>query len=485
MPGLRITTGAVAGPSAVNRAPSGTWFVTGLTERGPANEAVIVTSLGDFIAKFGNRPAFGSLYDAIELFFQEGGTRAHVVRVVGAAATTGALATPLVDNHGTPAPTLQFAARGPGAWSSGLSVEVLEGSVEDTFTVKVRYQGSIVKTYANLRSPQDAVARMMGDAWVSVTDMGSATTAPNNNPVPVGPVTLTAGTDDRNAVTSSTYVAALGKFEGRFGDGAVSIPGLGDGVHEGLIAHAAAYNRIAILATARNTDKEDLLALAASYDERRAGLFAPWVRVPNGVGGIRAISPEGYIAAARARAHESVGPWRAGAASIASAQWVVAPDEVYEQTVSDELDEGRVNAIVSWIGGVENYGWRSLSVDETNWGLLSGADTLNRVVTALYDVVRPRVFDTIDALGQLLATIEGAIEGVLRPLASVGGLYPWIDPITQEQRDPGYSITVNSSNNPTSSLAQNRVFADVKIRVSPTAALITLSVSKAGVTAQL
>jgi hypothetical protein len=484
MPGVKVLTGAVAGPSGPARAPSARYFVVGLAQRGPVDRAVRISSLAEYEKIFGSRPTYGSLYDDVRLFFEEGGGQAYVIRTVGAAATTGSLASPLVDRAVSPVATLQVTATGPGAWSSDITVQVLAGSIDDTFTMRIRYLGEIVESWANLRNPQEAVSRSARSNWVRVTDLASATAAPNNNPAVVAATALSAGTDDRGAVTAATHVAKLPLFERGFGDGAVAIPGAGDASHAGLILHADAYNRTAILSTARGTIKADLLDLAASLDAERAGLFAPWVKVPDGFGGTRSIPPDGYIAAGRARAHEATGPWRAAAGDITRSRYVVAPDQSFERADSDELDSGKVNIIIGVNGGAKNYGYRSLSDDTLNFGYLTGADVLNRVVTAAEAQLEGFVFGVIDAKGHLLASIEGTLEGIVKPMADLNGLYPWIDEETGEQLDPGYKIDTQTVNT-RETAAANEVYASLAIRVSPVGALVFLTVTKAGVLARL
>lgn len=477
-----VTTGAVAGPSTSTRAPSSTYFAVGLAERGPTTGAEKITSLQDFVDVFGDRPAFGNLYDDVRTFFEEGGARAYIARVVGPAATTGALAAPLQDRADPQVSTLQVTAKGAGQWSSRVSVSIADGSIEDTFTLRILFDGVIVESYVNLRSPQEAVSRAASSDWVTVSDLASATVAPDNNPaVTVAPVALAAGTDDRASVNASVQVAALARFTDNLGDGAVAIPGGGDAVHDGLIAHANAYYRTAILSTARGTDVEDLVALASSYDEPRAGLFAPWVRIPDGFGGARAIPPDGYIAGVRARAIESVGPWQAPAGERARFRFVAAADQVFSDADSSTLDAGKVSAIL----GNRLYGWRSLSEDTVNWYLLTSADVLNHITVRSRDAVASDVFATIDAKGHLLASISGKLEGIVAPIASAGGLFPWIDENTLEMLDPGYKIVANGSNNPRAAAAAHRVFADVGIRPSPSAAMVFLSVTNAGILARL
>jgi hypothetical protein len=485
MPGVVVTTGAVAGPSTPTRAPSSTYFVAGQAERGSTDAAVLVQSFAEFVDQFGALTTYGTLYNDVKTYFQEGGARAYVTRVVGPAATKGALASPLMDQAGTPLATLSVTAASAGAWSSRVSVKVLAGAVAGTFRIQVLFDGVLVKDYTNLHSPQEAVSRVNADSrYIRLADAGSATVAPNNNPAAVGPLTLTAGTDDRASITSTHYVAALTRFEKGLGDGAVAIPGIGESVHAGLIAHANDNNRIALLVCAQSTDKATLIATAAALDAPRAGLFAPWIRVPDGYGGAKAISPEGFVAAARAKAHELTGPWRAAAGEGSRASYVVAPDQQFTVADANDLDGSKVNVIRTIASTVRLYGWRSVAADVDNWGYLTGAEVVNRVVTEAEKQLEQYVFGVIDSSGHLLATIRGTLVGIVLPMARAGGLFARYDR-DGAQLDPGYSVVTDSTINPVSSLATNTVLANVGIRVSPVAAQVQLTVTKAAVTAAL
>jgi hypothetical protein len=485
MPGVSVTTGTISGPSAPARAPSSTYFVAGLLDRGPTDKPVKVFSFAQFQRLYGDRPSYGSLWDDVRMFFQEGGTQACVLRIVGPAATTGALATPLADRAVTPDDTLNVAAANAGAWSTHVSVKVLDGATAATFRLQVLFDGIVVEDYSALSSPQAAVSRVNAtSSYVRLADAASASTAPTNNPVAVGPVALAAGTDDRASVITSSYTGALDKFVRGLGDGAVALPGIGQSVHAALIAHADANNRLAILANGRGDSQTTLASYAASLDAKRAGLFAPWVQVPDGFGGTRPISPEGYVAACRARAHESVGPWRAAAGEIAKARYVVAPDQEFTAAAANDLDASKVNIIRTIANAVRLYGWRSLSADTDNWALLTGADVINRIVVEAEKQLEPFVFDTIDSSGHLLATIGGTLTGIVIPMANAGGLYALRD-VDETLLDPGYAVNVSDSINPNTSLALNQIFAELGVRVSPSAAQVHLMVSKAGVTAAL
>lgn len=487
MPGVVVTTTAVAGPSAPTRAPSSTYFTVGQAERGATSRAVLVTSFAEFTAQFGDRTTYGALWDDVRAYFEEGGTRAYVTRVVGPAATTGALSSALMDQASTPVATLNVTAANPGAWSSGLGVRVLAGTTANTFRLQVLFGGVVVRDYSNLRSPQEAVSRVNSDPlnhYVRLADAASATAAPDNNPAPTAVLTLTAGTDDRASITATHYTAALALFTKPLGDGAVAIPGIGSTVHAALIGHADANNRIALLSAARGANQTTLSGLADSADAKRAALYAPWVRVSDGYGGTRAISPEGYVAAVRAKAHESEGPWKAAAGEISKGRYVVAADEEFDSVKAGELDAARVNVIRTVAGSVRVYGARSTSSDD-NWGYITNADVVNRVVVACEQVLEPYVFATIDSSGHLLATMRGSLIGVVQPMADARGLFALVNPVTGDVVDPGYSVTTDETINPVASLALNQVYARVGVRPSPTASMVYLTVTKAGVTAAL
>lgn len=480
--GVTVTRTAAAGSLYPIPVPSASYFVVGLAERGSSTDVVRVTSLAQFEVAFGARPSYGNLYDDIAMFFSEGGGEAYVARVVGPAATEGALATPLLDRAGTPVNTLQVTAKGAGAWSSGVTVQIADGSVANTFTIIVSYLSVEVERFQNLATPADAVLKTSGSVWVKVTNLASASVAPSNNPAVSGPTTLSAGNDDRAAVDATDLVAALARFGPQYGDGAVAIPGGGDGTHAGLIAHAEANSRTAILATSRGVTANQLSTLANSLDSEFAGLFAPWVLTRDLYGGTVAIPPDGYIAAVRARAHREIGPWAAPAGERSRSNIVVGPDQIFDNASANALEEAKVNPILPAISGARLYGWRSLSSDAPNWRLLTGIDVINRIVVAAQTDLKDLLFETIDAKGHLLARVEGILVGIVAPMAEAGGLYPWIEVDASgsvSQLDAGYVVTTDPSREVASA---NRVEATVAVRVSPTGALIMLTVTKVGVT---
>lgn len=484
MPGVNVTTNVRSGPSAGAQPPSGQFFLVGVFERGSVTDAVRVRSIAELNRYFGSSNTYGVGYDQAATFFNEGGNQAYIARVVGSAAETGTLS--LVDRAATPVATLTVNAANPGAWSNNLTVEISDGPTTGTFRMTLRLNGAIVEDYNNLTSPDDAVLKFTGSPYVTVVNAGSTTAAPNNNPVVQAATSVGAGDDDRASITSNDYIAALDKFVPSFGDGAVAIPGqTGAAIFDALINHAETNNRIALLASARGASVANLQSDVASLNSEYAGLFAPWVIIP-GASAItnKAISPEGYVAAVRARAHAQVGPWRAPAGQFAMATYVLDVDQAFNSYDADLLDDSRVSVIRNVNGSVRLYGWRSTSTDTDDWAYLKDRDTINRIVVASEGALEQYVFEVIDGQGRLQQAINATLVGILDPMAQAGGLFAIYDAEGNET-DPGYIIDTSSSINPLSSLAQGQVNATIAARISPTGALVNLVITKVGLLAAL
>ena len=477
MPGVQITTVASGAQSAALSAASGQFFVVGLAERGNSTEAVLVRGLADFEALFGARTTYSMLYDTIKVFFEEGGEQAYVARVVGEDATEGFVS---VNDTATPSPvpTVQFTATSAGAYSSGLVVRVADGALPDTKKITVLFDGSPVEVRNNLATPAAIVAAFSASSFVNAVDLASATAAPDNLPAN-GDFTLSAGTDDRAAVLAADYIAALDRFGEGLGDGAVAIPGLGSTVHDGLIAHVEANNRIALLSLDVDSDAAETSLAALALNSDAAGLFTPWVEISDNAGGRRAISPEGYVAGVRARAHSQVGAWRPPAGGIAESVSILGLVTNYSTDEANSLDADKVSVIRKISNTYRLYGWRSLSIDQANFGYLNARDLLNRIVVESGARLEQYVFAPVDARGQTLAAINAELVGILEPIRQAGGLYERTTDDGQ-QIDNGYLVETGSSVNTAESLANNIIRARVSIRVSPIGALISLTIVKVG-----
>lgn len=487
--GVKVSTGLFSGGVPL-QAPSGTYFVAGLTERGSTTKAVELLSMLDYQKYLGSRVTYGTLYDDLTTFFAEGGSHAYVARVVGDSATLGTVT--LNDRAGSPLPTLRIDANSPGVYSSRLSYSVQDGPNSGTFELQILLDGIIVEDYLNLTSVDDAVNKLRTSNYVVLTNLGSTSAGVLALPSLTGsPVTLSAGADDRGSVTDSTRVAALNTlFPSTLGDGAAAIPGVSTTtVQTGLAAHALANNRIALLSAPQGTSVSGLKSLATAVSalsgSEYVGLFAPWVRVTDGSGGTRAISPEGYVAACRNRAHEQDGPWRMPAGEIASAKYLLDLDQSFSDDDIDALDLASVNGIKFVGKSIRLYNWRSTSTDLADYALLKSRDLLNYLSIRGKSALEPIVFLNIDNRGQTLARAREDIVSLMEPIRSAGGVYENYDTDGTTLLDPGYSVNIGPSVNPPDQIARNIISVALAIRPSPTASLIELLISQVGLSSSV
>lgn len=469
--GVEISTTIRSGP--INEGPvSGRFQMAAITTTGPVDRALIVRSIADYEALYGPRTSYSATgYDTARLFFEEGGSELIVSRVVGPAATADTLT--LVD--GSAAETLQITALSPGSYNGALTVSV--NQVDDTVSVTVRLDGTVMEILTGA-TPAELVTASSKSPLVDITDLGSPTAAPGNLPATIAATSLTGGSDDRASVTAEHVISAL-ELAGELGEGgSVAAPGYPASVIGlQLIAYASANKRAAILAPEVTATAETVLVEAADYISGAgdsAGLFFPHVVIPDG-SGTRTISPEGYIAAMRARAHDQVGYWRKPFGDIAQMQWAIGTNVPVNTALNNRLNDAKVNGIVTTGTKTRLYGWASLSANP-DMAAISDRDVLNNLGRELKNLLEPYVGEPIDGLGHLMGRVEGEVEGHVATIADAGGLFALVR--DGDEIDPGYQVSVNQSNNPLSSLAANILNVTVMIRLSPTADWIRVEIIK-------
>lgn len=501
MPGINVTTGVRVGPQGADVAPSSTLFLTGTAERGPVNRARMILSVNQFEAIYGGYSSSTTLHDSVRTFFEEGGTRVYVARVLGADSAAA-----FVDVDGS----FTVTAASPGIWANSSP-----SPVKDGLRVIVAIDGSALSveiTYRNATifsagpwtdevqpsgdtkyASEYAIEAINGNAalteFVIAEAGGSLDTLPADDTYD-----LTSG-DDGDPVDDVALTAALELFDYDFGAGAVAIPGsAGTDIWDALRDHAVANRRIALCGFASGQTATQVLADSdftdyyGNTDTKRTegsymAFYWPWVNVPDGFGGTRAQSPEAFAAAGRAKAIRSNGPWRAGAGNITTARYVTGLTETVTRTTGNTLDAGRVNALRSINGAVQVYGARAVSADETNWRFITYRDTINYIIGLAENALEPLVFRPIDGRGNLFGEVEAILTAVVEPIRAVGGLYEGFDSATGQPLDPGYSVQVSSVNNPTVSLANGVVTADIGVRVSPISDQINVTITKSSLTA--
>jgi hypothetical protein len=484
MPGIVVNTSVRTGPSTTNQNPAATFFVVGQTQRGPASTPKLVTSIADYEAIYGEYVAYGQTHQQVQTFFEEGGAQVYVSRVVGASATLGELT--LLDSAS--GDSIALTAVGAGDWSQNLTVDVVE--IGSGVALRFKLNGEIVYSTGEVATVAAAVNRI--NNGVVSSRYATAEAVGSNLPAAISAAPFSAGDDNRTSITASTYVAALQNFDLDLGPGAVAIPGQnGSTIWEALAAHADEYNRIALLGFQEPSESYtyveaagDGAAFGTTFGAEYSAMYWPWVTVTNDTGASLTMSPEGYVAAKRSVALNTVGSWQPYAGSISRSAFLTGLTERIDRVVGDYLDENRVNALRIIDGAVRIYGARSLSADEDNYRFLNSRETLNYVVYQAQRALENLVFSPIDGRQSLFAKVEAQLVFVLEPMRIAGGLYEAFD-ATGRRIDYGYSIQVNDAINPVSQLAGGLLRAKVGIRVSGVSDLIQVDVTKSNLTASV
>jgi len=81
-PGVQVQV-LTTPPPRSSPTDTGVWFVTGTSDQGRIDAPILINSMSDFIRLLGPRTSYSVLYDALDVFFREGGGTAYVARVVG------------------------------------------------------------------------------------------------------------------------------------------------------------------------------------------------------------------------------------------------------------------------------------------------------------------------------------------------------------------------------------------------------------------
>ena len=484
MPGVVVTTAVRTGPNATNVAPASTFFVAGTSERGTTTAAKLVTSLAEFEALYGGYTASGTLHQQVQTFFEEGGARAYVGRVTGASATAGAL---VINDSTDSYAALTLNAANTGAWSANVDVTITAGTGANK-VVKLFNNDELVFSTGNIATAAAAATAINNSAAATIYVSATANTASAALETLATATPLSAGVNG-DTPTDAQLVTGLELFEAALGSGAVAIPGqFSTTVYDGLLAHATTYSRIALLGFDPTATAAQAVTASADYADvagaEYLAFYFPHITMTGAAQTSLTISPEGYVAAKRSIAHNTVGSWQAGAGILSKASFVTGISSTVDKTVGDTLDEAGVNALRVIQGAVRVYGARSISSDTANFRYITARDTLNYIVTQAEARLEDLVFSVIDGRRSVFGQVEARLIGLLEPLRTAGGLYEAYD-VDGNQIDPGYSVEVTDALNPVTQLANGTVRAKVGVRVSSVADRIEVEVVKSNLTSSV
>jgi phage tail sheath protein FI len=489
-PGVVVTVSSAPSPTN-NPTPTGNAFMVGLAERGPVGVPILCRSLSDYTRLLGNRVPYGLLYDCADVFFREGGSFLYLSRVVGPAAVAATVQ--LKDRAATPLNTLLVTAKGPGVWGNNLAVTVIAGVTAGTYQLQILLNGVLVETSIPLTTPADAAAwSIMTSQYTVITDQASVTVAPANQPALITAAPLLTGSDDNGNVTDAIRTAGLTFFDADLGPGQVAVPGSTTSVvWTGLLAHAQANNRFALLDAPNTPTATTILALAsatqaAAADPSYGGVLAPWDSYPGIPTGTstpafpRIVPPSARVAGLMSR-NDAINDANVAAAAL-NGQSNAAVDVTARFSASDRdaLNTAGVNVtrvIPGAAGGIQLYGQRTLAIDPT-WTDLANVRFRMQLVYEAQQIGQSFEFGQIDGRGQILSAFNGALAASLLRHWERGSLFG-VKPSDAFRVNTGPSVN-------TPLTAQNRQLLAVEsVRMSPSAELVNITIVKAPVTQAL
>lgn len=474
--------------SAPTRTPptdTGVWFVSGITEKGPlaprafaqssAFPSTVVESLADFQRLYGGRVTYGTLYDAIDTFFREGGSRAYVARVVGPAPAYATLS--LLD--GGVGVSLIVTARNPGAWPNAATVAVSAGVAGGTFVL------TIVDPDGNVTVSPDLLDTAAAVAWGAALPLVSiALGASPTDPAVRAPTNLAGGADDRASITEAQWTAALARFVAELGPGQVSAPGrTTDAAHQALNAHAGpAHNRVALLDGVDTATAATLIAAAAAArgSGRYGALFAPWATVPGVAGLTTRTVPYSAVAAGLIARNDAAGGNPNIAAAGVNGQAVYATglsQAAFSDSDRAALNDAGVNVAIVKYGAVRSYGFRSLAdpAADPGWTQFTNARLVMAYTAEAEAVAERYVFAQIDGQDHTIGDFNGDLKGVAMVFYNDGALYG-------ATSDEAFSVNTGANVNTAATKAAGEIHADVVLRISPFGEKVEIHIAKRAVT---
>lgn len=476
-PGVNIQVLTTSPPRSAPT-DTGVWFVTGITEKGQAGVPLLIRSMSDYATYLGARVSYGILYDALDLFFREGGSSVYVSRVVGPSPVT---ATHTILDSGSGV-SLNVSAIGPGVYGNSLKYQITAGVVSGYRLKILDASNVLLEDSGDLTTQQDAINWSQQSQYVRVTIGATALV-----PAVVAATALAGGTDDHANIVDAQWLAALNIFTKDLGPGNVSAPGrTSDIAHTNLADHAAANNRVALL-DAPDTFTAATLTTSATNGKttgngQYAALFAPWIVVPGVVvGTTRTIPPSALVAGKTAAVDQASGSGTAAAGSRGISSYGTAVSQAgWDDTTRDSLNTAGVNAIRFLNGAVTIYGWRSLAdpINNPYWVPLGTVRYLMGLAARCYVVGQQFIFSPIDGQGHTISAYTGALTALCAADWNAGDIYG----LTPDQ---AFNVDTGAAINTPTVLAANELRAAVSVRPSPMAELVTIQIVNTPITQQV
>lgn len=477
----RIVNLKLSPPSRTAPTDTGVAFMVGIAEKGDPTQPVLIRSMNEYTLYFGARVSNGLLYDSAETFFREGGSKLYLMRVIGPTPVT---ATKNL-NDGAAAILYNVKAKNPGAWGNSIKVGVVAGAISGTAIQVQDAAGNILEQSPDLVVKADAINWSVLSNYITITDPLTGAFPP----AIVAPAVLTgSATGDETNATETQWLNALNLISSAYGPGQVMMPGrTTDAAHLNLLAHCAVVqnNRVALLDVADSATPSTLqtsaATAAAGSNGKYGGMFAPFLTIPGLVPNtVRTIPPSPFVAALMARNDSQNSPAVPAAGQNGQALFVLGVDFSYTDAQRDALNTSGVNVIRAMLGGVRNYGYRTLAnpVTEPNWIQLNQTRLYMTIVALSGNILENHLFKLMDGRGIEFSALAGDLIAMLMPFWNDNSLYG-------ADAASAFNVDTSSTVNTPVTIANGELHAQIALRMSNFAELVILDIIKVPVNQNL
>lgn len=484
-PGIRILE-RVTGPAPAVGLPSAQAGAVGPASWGPINMPLRTSSWPEWVRKFGGLEAnIQATFDIYAAYLQ--GMR-DLIFVRVADGTEAKAEVTLQDRAATPQPTLKVTAKYPGTLGNRLSVQMLDATLDpaNKFRLRVLLDGEplsgedfnelTVGANGNVAEKINGVSE-----YIEVTDLNSATSAPNNRPA-TGTFSLTGGADGASP-SDSDYVGTTDINGNRTGLqalipyvdelGLVFIPSVTTTTVQGALLQFAEqyYFPLALLDGSGSGDSE-VETHRNNLGQSSFGAYyypRPFIRNPL-TGADKYVSMAavmaGYIA--RVDASRREGPAKAPANDPPFYPTILGLERKLDEGQVGRFNEMGINCAVAFRNrGIRMWGARTLSYD-LRFRYITSRRIFQYAARALKQAFLDVPFEP-NYVG-LWDSIKRSARGLLDSMVRDGML--------EGPEGVGYAVICDETNNPPESRAAGNLYIDIGLADVKPAEFVWLRFSK-------
>lgn len=370
----------------------------GISQRGPLNTAVYISSWNQYINNFAlgmDSPfiAGSDLAYAVYGFFQNGGSECVIVRTAHNTAKE-ATATAKAGFEAV------IKAKDVGTWGNDLAVSVVANGGD--FDVTVKLNGVVVETFLKLSNTADSA-----NYWINqINNRSSYITAVSGTlsvPTDGGEVTFSSGADGVSDIDDADFVGALTAFE-PFNESLsfIAVPGqTSQEVITGILNYCYDGSNIIPVIEAPKTNGVNEVKMLRETNENFTGVLVwPWIYVTDPLSkasspnNSRACPPSGHYCGVAARIANNRGAWKAPAGTEATVKGAVSLVTDVSKSDTDILNPAGVVSIRSLTNyGICVWGARTLNSKDDKFKYVSDLTLDAYIKRQCYIIGLPYVFE--------------------------------------------------------------------------------------------